>query len=219
MKKRMAIVLMLVIVISAFFSMPAAAASGKVSKTGYHKLIKTKKYIYCADGYSIYRVNCKTKSVKRLVTDENHIYNMQIHKGYIYYGTYPMGPELCLYRVKTTGKHHKSIGYCHIINGRKFNGYVVKGSHIYYKNWKGKIIRANLEGKKGKAVKIKLVNNTKKMNTEGYKIIIRESDDFYADYDMCGNKYHTGYMVSYLRFPNGEKIRLGKTDAKDITIL
>ena len=102
-------------------------------------------------------------------------------------------------------------------------GFGIKGSKLYYtygtyvetadgdetiKHTK----RMTLLGKKKKTVRTVVKTKFKKTNAKGYKIIEKQSKDFeWMD-------TQAGYTTTYLRKPNGTKIKLGKYYGKNLSI-
>ena len=220
---RFALVLsmVLVLVIGCLTTSYAASAPKTIKSKVYSEVYKKGNTVYCSDGYSIYKVNTKTNSVKRLLKPKVANCNeFIVHGRYIYFthGTLGVDSRLCRVR-KFDGKYYKKMTkYMEIM------GFGIKGSKLYYTygtyvetaDGEEKTIkhtkRMTLLGKKKKTVRTVVKTKFKKTNAKGYKIIEKQSKDFeWMD-------TQAGYTTTYLRKPNGTKIKLGKYYGKNLSI-
>ena len=207
------VVIMIVVLLTTVVPVSSVSAKTKTMKmTLYDQVIKKGKYAYCCDKGLIYKVNLKTNKVKKLIKSPNYRSNMKLYKGYIYYNDFTWGSSIHISRVKTNGKANKYLAW-----QTDEMGYVIKGKRIYYRDieWNEDTDEESrvtysikLNGKNRKKVKYRVKPIYKNTNKKGYKVIVKRSSDF-DDFDG------TGYMISYLKKPNGKRIRLAKLYGKD----
>lgn len=195
-KRGLRLVCMILVMVIGVAFMPAsglAASKTRTMKT-YDAIVKGKT-VYCTDGHSIYKVNKKTKKVKKIlkrVPVDEGIVDLKKSGKYIYYihGD-TEGAFLC--RVKASGGKEQKLtsiySYVH--------GYYIKKGKVYahyYDMTKDKDVKRVMKpnGKGKKITSVKAQNKHKASNKKGYKI----------------NSYTE--KTSYLLLPKGKKIKLGK---------
>lgn len=197
------LITLIMIIISLFFSSTIISFGATKTKkmTVYDEVIKSGRYLYCCDRYRIYRVDIKTKRILNLVKrtgapDEG--YGSMRKKGkYIYCLYYMQGEDTDIFKLKTTKKSPKKL------NKRILyvDDYYLSKNRFYYSGWElpsanhvNRVMKLN--GKSVKKSNVKCKNLRKKSNAKGYRVIVKD--------DMNGN------VKSWLRFPNGKKMALGK---------
>ena len=181
----------------------AHAASKSAKKmTVYDSVIKNGNTVYCSDRFAIYKVNLKTKSVKRLVKKigywDEYYYAMKKKGNYIY-ALYDMqGDCENLYRISINGGGQKKLNKHQMI----INKYYIKGKKLYYSGLKMDYdtqvrVVSKLNGSNVKKTKKKFSMKQKETNSDakGYST--------YVD-----NKHP--YANTYLNLPDGSRIHLGK---------
>jgi len=210
MKKYRLVLLVFIIAALVTTLVPVSFASAKTKTKKmkvYDQVIKKGKYVYCSDNYSIYKVNLKTNKVKRL-TKPSSAFTMKLHGQFIYYQKMTWGMSNYLCRVKTSGKSNKVL-----VSKDDSLDYVISGKRIYYNTLddddKRRVYSIKLNGKNKKRANCKVKRIDKKTNKKGYKVINKESSDF-DDFDG------TGYVVSYLKKPNGKKVKLAKIYGREL---
>ena len=187
--------------------------------TVYRTAYKAAKNTYCTDGYSIFRVNNSTGKVRKLTPSaQNGCWGFTLHKGYIYYVRGTNGTVSYLCRVKTNGRSRKKLTGAI----EEMEDFAISGSRIYYSftTYKynpeteddemvtvTKSMKLNGTDKKKDAFEFN--TKSRKSNVKGYKIIEKKSKDF----EPCEGK---GSTVTYLKKPNGKKIKLAKYKGKDL---
>ena len=192
--KRTGIILLMLIVALAFTLEPSMAATKKM--TVYSQVYKTGSTAYCLGDSGIYKVNLKTKAVKRIVKTTRHSQPMNIKKkgSYIYYINFLPGDySLCRVHIKTGKKKTLAYGVA---------GYAISGKKIYYGKYNYDTNKTSkrvmkLNGKNKKKTSIRGDFKEKKTNVKGYKIITQ-----YPDEEGVSSK-------DWLKTPSGEKIYLG----------
>lgn len=213
MKRFTAVCIALIMAVTLFSAcLTESDAASKTKKmTVYTQVMKSKSTVYCTDNAGIYKVNLKTGKVKRIAKILSFVTTMKLKNGYVYYlANYEAGySELC--RVKTTGKKKKRLA-------ADVSAFAIKGSKIYYREYYMEDLddedytyrnkKMKLNGKSKKGTSYRPVSISKKTNAKGYKVIKKYSEDFSYNPD--------GYMISYLKKPNGKKIKLGKYKAIDL---
>ena len=190
----------------------ASAASSYTKKmTKYDQVIKKGSTVYCCDGFRIYKVNLKTGKVKKLTKVYDMLHGMKLYKGYIYYEDWGNGTGNDIRRVKKNGKGNKEICFQNCTDK-----YAIKGSKIYYEyevdEWTNestvKVMKLNGKSKKY-ANEYTVKNTTKKSNSKGYRVKVKETKGF--DYWPGSEK---GSVTTYLIKPNGKKIKLAHYTGK-----
>lgn len=127
MKKRIISIMMVAVLILGCFTAVSFGESETKTMTDYREVIKSGKYVYCAAGTRLYKVNLKTKSKKKIAKISEYVGAMKLYKGYIYFkGHAPTSTKL--YRVKTNGKYLKKLGYIS-------SDYAISGNRIYYEEY------------------------------------------------------------------------------------
>ncbi|MBQ1407123.1 MAG: DUF5050 domain-containing protein [Eubacterium sp.] len=195
----------------------ADAGAGKT--TIYSAVYKASKNTYCTDGYSIFRVNNSTGKVKKLTPSlMDGCWGFTMHKGYIYYIQGTNGTVSYLCRVKTNGKSRKQLTGAI----EEMEDFAISGSRIYYSFTTYKYNPKTEDDETVTVTKSMKLNGTdkkkdtfvfntkhKKSNVKGYKIIEKKSKDF-APWDGKGT------TTTYLKKPNGKKIKLYKHNGKNM---
>lgn len=188
-KKLAACVMAMAIAVS-FMPASAFAASKTVSMTAYNQVYKTGSTYYCAGASGIYKVkvkNGKVKSKKRIVKNDwvggpYSYYDGMKKKGkYLYYRVGSEGTWGTVNRVKLSGGKEKELA----ITG--YHGdYAIKGKKIYFdkmddeENVMKRVMKLNGTDKKKTSTKAKI--KTKKSNTSGYSMKIKEKGEVVKDY-------------------------------------
>ena len=191
-KTRIAVIFALIAALILSSTGSAFAASKTKKMTVYNEVIKSKKYVYCAAGDGIYKINLKTGSKQKLVKNDAYPFDgvgsMKLYKGYLYYLTEGNGiASPSLYRIKTNGKGKKKLDSA--------DRYVIKKKKVYYTKRVGdsynKSVKRqmNLNGSKKKKSSYKVKSTFKESNATGYYIKQVESGSgVYSDYLVTPDK-------------------------------
>ena len=181
-----------------------ASAKTKTKKMKTYNCIKSGKTVYCTNGNRIFKVNLKTKKVKKLVKGKYGYPSYLKKKGkYLYYCDVSQGLESYIYRINT--KNNKKKILAHPI----YPAYAISGKKIYYKavfvkdngygdvHYKNKVIKLNGKSKQNTKWKVSMKN--KKTNKKGY----------YVTDNWDGQSWDP--VTYYLQTPKG-RIKLERTD-------
>lgn len=203
MKKRITAIILIATLILGCFTVASFGYSPKKKMMVYNDVLKKGNTVYCSAGGGIYKVNLKTKQVRRLVwIDPDYhdtAYGMKLHKGYLYYIN-PSPMIGYLYRIKTNGTGNKYLAMVHY--------YAISKNKIYYESsnldsWKRIHRQMKLNGKSKKKSKYTVKKKSKRTNAKGYGIYIQKNGTVreYDDYD--DEPYYVYKYTDYLKTPKG----------------
>ena len=208
MKKYRSVLLVFIVaaLITTLVPVSFASAKTKTKKCTMYKLIKKGKYVYCQNGLHIFKVNLKTKKVKKL----GALYgaNMKLKGKYLYaYNNSQglFGANLYRYNVKTGKKKllAKDVDQMNTlaISGKKiyYRKIVKKGTYDF--TYKKRVMKLN--GKAKKSTKIKGETKVKSANVSGYHVWDTFDRDTY-DWDDYSNNSPEGKINYYLSTPKGD---------------
>jgi predicted methyltransferase len=191
-KTKFAVIFALIAALILSNTVSAFAASKTKKMTVYNEVIKSDKYVYCAAGNGIYKIDLETGSNQKLVKNDAYpfvgIGGMKLYKGYLYYLTGGSGiASPSLYRIKTNGKGNKKLDSADM--------YVIKKKKVYYTKRVGdsynKSVKRqmNLNGSKKKKSSYRVKSTFKDSNATGYYIKQVESGSgVYSDYLVTPDK-------------------------------
>lgn len=211
MKKSISLIAVLAVMLSFVFALSVESVSAKTIKTNvYCECCKVGSYVYCGStNTSFYKVNLKTKSVKRLMKG-SYSYTtgpgpnqMKKYKNHLYISTCGGGAPGNLYRMnlkndKISKLASKVYGYFTIKNNKIYYPHFkitkVKGYNHYAPGSIDAVMNLNGKNKKKTAYSVKS-SKIYYTNAKGYKVVYRDSDE---------------ESLAYLKTPKRGKIYLGK---------
>ena len=185
--KKLFAVFMMVFVFFSVVMVPTEsyAAAGKTKSMTSYFCVKKGNIVYCANYEALYRVDLKTKKVKKIATDPGYIEDLKIKGNYVYYAEAGSGvstSQICRVNIKTEKRQIlvKNVQQFYAISGNKI--YYTKGTFPGGK-LKIKSYCMKLNGKSKKACKVKIKRKVKESDTKGYKVFRKKTKEEYL-YDF-----------------------------------
>ena len=187
-KKMKPVFLFILIFLSLSTTVCLAKTNTKVM-TAYNQCTKSKNYLYCTNGISLFKVNNSNNNVQKLKTvHPYYAQKMHLKGNYLYYIAHSQGSDSSICRINVnTGKYKRLASN---INSSK--GFVIYNSNIYYSKEVGNKSQTRvmkLTGKANRKTNSKIKCKVKDSNVNNYYVIDdrdKEEDDWW---NMPANYY------------------------------